>query len=751
MIKHLSILQRSSHRRTLFVGLLSFTSIVMVGQAAPAAELGDHAHSLRSVPADVAFYSASLRLKEQFDTFLQSKAYARLMEIPVLQLAKMQVSFQWQQSTQPTIAQAREYLQSSEGKDALAVLKEMFSEEVFLVGGADIADTLKLFMELNTIQRTARLEAAAKGEKSEEVMVDRVLKLLDERSDEFKVPTLVFGFRIQDADRAKRQLDEVHSLVRNLLDEHQPEMSAHLQRDQIAEHEFLTLRLDSSMIPWDKIREEAEDIDEEQLEKWKDALSDKTVAVALGVVDEFVLLSIGASTEHLETMGQGPFLAEQPAIKLLNKHADQRVASITYVSEALAQSLNSPEKTIEDLAGTADEVLQQADIPEEQRDALVEDVRSLDISRYMPKPGYAAGVTFLTPRGYEGFQYFSGTKPMMDSSKPLTILEHVGGSPAMCLATRSNDTVEDYDQAVTWISQTAGHVEKVLELKADAEDWAKYMEYRDRIIALLQRVDKANREFMYPAFEDNQAAIVLDVSAEGTQWIKHMPESPKPLPMLELGIVASVSDAEKLRQGVREYAAVVKDGVALAREAYPDKIPEFECPKSEKRELSGGGALRVVVLPEDWGLDPQVAPNAGLTDTAAVLSTMPSTSERLLQSTPLAIDTPLDLKRPAASVSHIEFHKMVGALRPWIDYGLDVAMGKLKVEDEDNDAGNEENEEDTGAPQEQNPIMLQMGFIVPQVQQFLDVASTLRSASSVSYQEEGVWVTHSETHFQDLK
>ena len=105
------------------------------------------------------------------------------------------------------------------------------------------------------------------------------------------------GFRIKDAERAKRELDEVHSLLRNVLDEHRPEIAAHLQREQVASHEFLTLRLDGSMIPWEKIREEAEDIEEEQFDKIKDALSKKTLVVALGVVDEFVLLSVGESTD----------------------------------------------------------------------------------------------------------------------------------------------------------------------------------------------------------------------------------------------------------------------------------------------------------------------------------------------------------------------------------------------------------------------------------------------------------------------
>jgi hypothetical protein len=94
-------------------------------------------------------------------------------------------------------------------------------------------------------------------------------------------------------------------------------------------------------------------------------------------------------------------------------------------------------------------------------------------------------------------------------------------------------------------------------------------------------------------------------------------------------------------------------------------------------------------------------------------------------------------------VMHIEFAKMISAIKPWMDYGVDVASGKLKVKKEGDD------EEDK--PAQANPVMLQMGFVVPQVHQFLDFASALRSATAITYEDEGVWVTHSETHFQDLK
>jgi hypothetical protein len=731
-----------------FLALATLFSGGPVTLTARAADLAEQARSLRMVPADAAFYSSSLRLKEQFNTLVESKAYQKLMQIPLVQFAKMQAAFQWQQSQDPHIAVLREYIQSPEGQEAVAVLAEMFSDEVFVYGGGDVTQTLKLLMQLNGIQRTAQLEAHATGQEVGDVLAERFREVLEENADDFKAPTLVMGFRIQDKERARRQLDEVHALVRNMLDEQQPELSAHLQRDQIAGHEFLTLRLDGSMIPWDKIREEADEADHEQLEQWRNLLNSKTLAVALGVVDDFVLLSMGESTSHLETIGQSKVLADQLAIQRLAKHADQRVAAIGYVGESLARSMNSPEQTVENMASTLEEVLRHVGVDEEQRKQLVENIRTLDMSRYMPQQGEMSNVVFLTSRGYEGFQYATGNRPMTDGSKPLTILNHAGGTPMLVVASRSNDTVEDYDEAIEWLQQTAKHVEVIVESKVDPEDWAKYQQYRERIIELLRRVNNANREYLYPAFADNQAALVMDVTATSKQWVDKLPASPKQLPMFELGVVASVSDAERLREGAKEYYAVVRDAIALVREIKPEEVPEFELRKPQERAIEGGGTLHIYPLPGEWGVDEQVAPNAGLTDSAAALSMLPGTTERLLRSTQLEVDTPLDLKRPAGKVIHFEFHKLIGAIRPWIDYGLDVALGNLKT----NEEGDDEKElDDEAAPPDQSPLMLQLGFVVPQIHQFLDVALALRSISSVTYQEDDLWVTHSETHFQDLK
>ena len=107
----------------------------------------------------------------------------------------------------------------------------------------------------------------------------------------------------------------------------------------------------------------------------------------------------------------------------------------------------------------------------------------------------------------------------------------------------------------------------------------------------------------------------MDLAATSKQWFNQMPESPKPLPMLEMAFVASVSDAEKLRQGVTTYIDVAKDAYKLVQEIEPKEVPDFELPKAKVSDRTGGGKLYTYPLPAEWGIDPQIAVNAGLTDT----------------------------------------------------------------------------------------------------------------------------------------
>src|SRR5205085_9996920 len=65
-----------------------------------------------------------------------------------------------------------------------------------------------------------------------------------------------------------------------------------------------------------------------------------------------------------------------------------------------------------------------------------------------------------------------------------------------------------------------------------------------------------------------------------------------------------------------------------------------------------------------------------------------------------------------------EFAKSIEAARPWINYGLDVATGKIKLHKGKDD--DEPDDSEAKQAEAQTPMMLQMGMIIPQVQQFLD-------------------------------
>jgi hypothetical protein len=241
--------------------------------------------------------------------------------------------------------------------------------------------------------------------------------------------------------------------------------------------------------------------------------------------------------------------------------------------------------------------------------------------------------------------------------------------------------------------------------------------------------------------------MVLDVTAMSQQWFDKMPESPKPLPMLEFALVTSVSDAAKLKQGIHDYINVGKDAYKLAKEIHPEDTPKMKLPKPVVTDIEGG-KLYSFPLPKKWGVNSLVAVNAGLTDKYAAVSLMPETTQRLLKEQTTTIDTSLPLDKPAAVVTHVEFAKLLEAVRPWMNYGMDVAMGNLKPKKAEDDSNEDDSEAQHAPP---SNMMMQMGFVMPQIQQFLDVAAAMKSATSMTYEEDGVWITHSETHLEDLK
>jgi hypothetical protein len=692
--------------------------------------------SLGLVPADAAYYSAMLRNREQFDAVAKSKSWARITQLPFYQMASLLLQHEYS-GDGGRLAPLREWVEQDENRDLLQMLKDAVSDEIFCYGAANWISFVDLYTQLNHAQQfgaVRQLLKDADDKKALEMAAPRaMLRVLARNPDKIKTPDLVLGFKIKDAKKAEAQIKRLESLL-NILVMMQPIFEGRVKRVKVGGGDFLTLKLDGEMLPWDKIS--LKDIEEAagEFEGVEKNLKRLTLTISLGVRDGFLLLSFGSGTDGLKQLGgEGARLTGRPELKPLVRAAGKRLTGISYSSKALRTKSEISREDIDSLAVLAGQALDAAGIPEEKRKPIEKDLADLarDLKKNVPSVGASLAFSFLSERGYESFDYNHGDFPERDASKPLTLLEHVGGDPILAVVGRSKGTLESYQTMAKWIKIAYGHAEPLLVEKLDAKQKEKYQQVRTAFLPLVKQLDEVTAKMLLPALADGQGGFVLDAKWKSKQWQGAMPASDKALPMPELGIFVGVSDSALLEKAVKSYAKILEDGFAKAREIGPEgEVPPIKLPEPEVK-TGKAGKLFVFRLPKEWELDKQVAPTAGLSEKVGVLTLSVEHAERLLAATPLKVEGgPLaNAKRPLAGASYFSWAALVDTLSPWVMFGLEQARAANALPG----GGDEKQAEE----------------IFKQVRTVLDVLKAFRVSTSATYLEEGVLVTHSETIVRD--
>src|SRR5262249_25196651 len=105
--------------------------------------------SLGLVPDDAAFYSTSLRLKEQFDAFVGSKAFAKLVALPFMQDAVREFHKAFaEHASDESLKEFFDFWKDPENQQLLGLLKEMISSEVFFYGDHSVVEFAVMMQEL---------------------------------------------------------------------------------------------------------------------------------------------------------------------------------------------------------------------------------------------------------------------------------------------------------------------------------------------------------------------------------------------------------------------------------------------------------------------------------------------------------------------------------------------------------------------------------------------------------------------------
>jgi hypothetical protein len=712
-------------------GLTSAALAALLAAGGPARAADDAPKldtSLNHVPADAAFYSSSLRLGEQVKAFLASNAYAKLRALPAAKAAAEHLHAELAKPDAP-VAPVIAFFHDPANRELTDLLLALGRREVVVYGGAGWADFATLLLEANGAMRFAPAQAALSGKfgpEANKAQAEAVLRVLSASADKLRVPELVLGFRLDNAAPATAQIKRLEDLLKPLSDQ-EPQLKGRVKRVAVGGGaEALTLTLDGGMVPWDQIP-----VDEDFKDDVKALFAKlKTLKLTVSLVakNDFLLLGIGPDAGAVEKFGRGPALATRSEFRPLAQFRDKPLVAVNYTSAALAAAVATTPEDVTGIATALKGFLGKAPISDDRRKAIEKDVDDLaqQLAATLPRPGASMGFAFLTPRGMEGYAY-DYTTPRAIESKPLTILDHVGGSPLMAAAARVGAGTSAYKTLVKWLKTIYGHAEAVVgELLGEAQQ-QQIQTAVQLVLPHLKKFDEITATMLLPALADGQMALVVDAKWTSKHWFPELDQGGQELPMLELGCVHSVSDSALLLRAFRSYRELVNDVLAQARQ-FGAQVPE-DLPKAQTKKV-GPGMAYYWPVPE-MGQDAQVQPNVALSEGVLAATLSLAHSERLLKPTPLAGDGgPLADKRPLLAASVVDFGGVLRAARPWVEKFAIPALAEVA---------------------EDAPPGLTRKELPGQVRTLLDVLQVFRGYRSATYREGNATVTHSETVIQDLK
>jgi hypothetical protein len=476
----------------------------------------------------------------------------------------------------------------------------------------------------------------------------------------------------------------------------------------------------------------------------KRKLAGLKLSINLGMRDNFLLLCFSESTAPLAQFGAasaGKRLADRPELKPLVQFADKRLTSINYVSQQFRARLASyGAANMDSLLEMARLGLAKADIPPDKRAKIEADLKTIttEMNKAAAGEGATLGFSFLTDRGIEGYGYDWSKNSRLDDSKPLTLLNHVAEAPLFAVVGRSKPDPEAYKAFVQALTTAYSHFKDIVAPKLEGDAKEYYDKAVKEIFPLLKRLDDVTANQLLPALADGQTGLVLDAKWTSTQWLNRMPATQRPLPMLEAALLLGVSDADKFRKAMSEYRTILNEMLAKAKDFAPPgkEVPQLQVPQP-RAEQSPAGNLFVFALPKEWGLDPKVAPTAGISEHVFVFALSQAYTQRLLARKPLKTDGgPLaNPNRPLGAATICNWPVFIDAVTPWVEYGITmIPDDEIRLPlGGDNATGKNAKEE-----------LLREARVV------LEVLKCFHGWTSLTYREGDAWVTHSESVYKDV-
>lgn len=661
--------------------------------AEPAASAEATSLGVALVPQDAAFVSSSLRLREQFDAVVASNAFASIMALPAVRRALDSLEEQRATPGSP-FSTIDTFLQMPENRAAGDLIADMLATDTFLYGEPSCVSFWRLVRKIAEAQQRAGVAEAADGEtdvvvesidEGDEAAMDvrgadaaglaaarqarAIVATLAANLDLIVVPDLVWGFRTTKADLAAGQILRLEALGAWLGGG-----PGRVDRRTIAGVEFLVFTLDGAAVVRDlgNLTEALGELtdDAEAAARVIGRLETLDLVLAIGLVDDHVIVSLGDSADHLDKLalpksGRRGVLT-LPAFAPLLRHPTGRLTGVAYMSEALCDAVNTSRSDIESMLAVVDQLDESAGMSA----AAKQDVHDLvekavdEWGKRLPEAGPWMAYSFLAEQGYEGYVWNWARNQPLDGSKRLDLLEHAGGAPLVMAVSRIKGDEAGFDALARLVQAAWGLVGKHAAAGMEPGEKQAFDAFGD----LGSRASRVLRDKLVKALADGQIGVVVDAKGRTRKPQGDLPSSAEPLPIIEPAVVVSLADPKLFREGLSDLFELGDEFTDLVRRTAPDAVPEgYRIPEPEKAKVDEGSVWSWKLV--NGRLDDQIRPAIGVGEKVAVFSMAPKQAGRVLVESRLETGAQLTkFDEPLAAAAAYDFAGLVDAVEPWVTY-----------------------------------------------------------------------------------
>lgn len=630
--------------------------------------------SLRLAPIDAATYSGSFQLQRQWESFMDSEVVKAVLATPFAQTVKSDFLASWEDGQLQIV---RQNSSTPLAKSILALLQDMFSNEAFFFADSDLSVAI---VEANVISTQIGASATSSQFDIREI-------LTKEQLDRIPFPNMVLGFKLSEPERGLIQIDQLEGITRILLSQFpflQP-LSDQFQRVEDERGTRLALTISNQAVPWDFLAEQLGPQQSDTLDYVREVFAGRSLTITIGLLDEFMVFALSDLPEEIASLGSGSTLADHEHLKPVMKDSEKDLATLSYVSDDYSAAIFEAnlKNYFSKIYGQITEQLVPVLGPlPDFLDGLESDLAWLDagMDEFVPEFRGATSYTFFNESGMAGYTY-SRTEPvLLDDSKPLEILQHMGGDPLAMIAFREQYHPEYFQFSREVVRKIVGYLAAYHEtLDPSSRDHAQLgFVLNDVVPMVTELADLIETKFL-PALKDGQQGWVFS-GGEMTsrQWLADMPVSDTPLPLPEFAVISGVSDRDLLISAYDEAFTLCDSVVAKVRQIDPKAIPAgYDVPRPNE-STTAAGLKYFYPIPEDCPVPKAMAPQATFLTDYMISTYSDYQSEKLSSATPLESGSwAIDPSQNLMSAVYLDLGGAIEFFVPWVQYAVVNATGDL--------------------------------------------------------------------------